>query len=158
MKIGLISDTHDNIVKIRSAILFFKKSRVNLIIHAGDFIAPFAVREFISCGIDFKGVFGNNDGEKKQILSMASNKIFLPPLSLNLNGFSVFVTHNIDLIEGINFQNYNLVLYGHTHRPHVKEHNGGWIVNPGEGCGVLSGEATAALLDTKSEKLDIVKI
>jgi len=158
LKIGLISDTHDNLPKIKSAVSFFQKNRVNLILHAGDFVAPFAVREFTSCGIEFKGVFGNNDGEKIEILKMAQGRIFFPPLSLDLNGFSVFITHNIDLIKGVNLQSYNLVLYGHTHKSYIKEHNGSFIVNPGEGCGVLSGEATVGLLDLKREKLDIVKI
>lgn len=158
MKIGLISDTHDNLSMIKSAVAFFKKNRVNIILHAGDFVAPFSVKEFLSSGIDFKGVFGNNDGEKEHILSIGKGRIFHPPLILNLNGFTVFITHNIDLIKGVNFQSYNLVLYGHTHKSQIKEHSNGWIVNPGEGCGILTGEATAGLLDLKKGKLDIAKI
>ena len=43
MKIGLISDTHDNIQNIRRAVRKFNDKRVDLVIHAGDIVSPNAV-------------------------------------------------------------------------------------------------------------------
>ena len=40
MKIGLISDTHDNIKNIENAISVFSNKRVSFVIHAGDIISP----------------------------------------------------------------------------------------------------------------------
>ena len=46
MKIGLISDTHDNIQNIRKAISLFNDKNVSFVIHAGDIVSPEAVEAF----------------------------------------------------------------------------------------------------------------
>jgi putative phosphoesterase len=46
MKIGLISDTHDNVENIRKAIKEFNDRNVDLVLHAGDFASPIAVESF----------------------------------------------------------------------------------------------------------------
>jgi predicted phosphodiesterase len=40
MKIGRLSDTHDGIDNVKEAIYRFKEQKVELIIHAGDFVFP----------------------------------------------------------------------------------------------------------------------
>ena len=40
MKIGIISDTHDDIHNVQNAIEIFREEKVDWIIHAGDFIFP----------------------------------------------------------------------------------------------------------------------
>ena len=61
MKIGLISDTHDNIQNIQNAILLFNDKHVSFVIHAGDIVSPEAVEAF--AGVKLIGVLGNNDLE-----------------------------------------------------------------------------------------------
>ena len=41
MIIGLISDTHDNLPYIIKAITRLKEEHAKLVLHAGDYIAPF---------------------------------------------------------------------------------------------------------------------
>ena len=69
MKIGILSDTHDDIDNVKEAIYRFKEQKVELIIHAGDFVFPGIIDEFkTSQNEDWHpklvGVLGNNDGEK----------------------------------------------------------------------------------------------
>ena len=59
LKIGLISDTHDNIRNIEKSVTIFKKKHVSFVIHAGDFVNPESVKPFK--GIKLIGVLGNND-------------------------------------------------------------------------------------------------
>jgi putative phosphoesterase len=59
MKIGLISDTHDNIQNIQNAISLFNNRRVSFVIHAGDIVSPKAVEAFTR--VNLVGVLGNND-------------------------------------------------------------------------------------------------
>ena len=40
MKIGILSDTHDDIDNVKEAIYRFKEQKVELIVHAGDFCIP----------------------------------------------------------------------------------------------------------------------
>jgi predicted phosphodiesterase len=59
MKIGLISDTHDNIQNIQNAITSFLDKHVRIVIHAGDIVSPETVETFD--GMILIGVLGNND-------------------------------------------------------------------------------------------------
>jgi putative phosphoesterase len=63
--IGLIADTHDNIENIEKAVEVFKESKTDLVIHAGDYVSPEAIRYFR--GVKLVGVFGNNDFDKSGI-------------------------------------------------------------------------------------------
>jgi uncharacterized protein len=46
LKIGIISDTHDDIENVQEAINIFNKNEVNLVIHTGDYISPRVIQEF----------------------------------------------------------------------------------------------------------------
>ena len=59
MKIGLISDTHDNIQNIQNAISLFNDKHVSFVIHACDIVSPEAVKG--SAGVRPIAVIGNND-------------------------------------------------------------------------------------------------
>ena len=72
MKIGLISDTHDNIENIEKSVELFKKRKTSVVFHAGDYVSPEAIRVFH--GVKLVGVFGNNDFDKSSILD-AFNEI-----------------------------------------------------------------------------------
>ena len=62
--IGIISDSHDNLAAIRKAVEFFNKKQVKAVLHAGDIISPFTVREFKELNPKLYFVFGNNDGDR----------------------------------------------------------------------------------------------
>jgi len=46
MLIGLISDTHDNLPQIEKAINYLNTADVKLVLHAGDYCAPFTITKF----------------------------------------------------------------------------------------------------------------
>jgi hypothetical protein len=56
MKVGLISDTHDNLPQIEKAVAFFNDKGVDFVIHAGDFVAPFSVAVLLKLNCDWVGV------------------------------------------------------------------------------------------------------
>src|SRR3990170_7277681 len=66
MKIGVISDSHDDIINVKQAIKIFNEYKVDYVIHAGDYIYPGIVLQFkdLNKNIQFVGVLGNNDGQK----------------------------------------------------------------------------------------------
>ena len=64
MKIGVLSDSHDNVPMVKKAVELFNSEGVELVIHAGDFIAPFVVAAMGDLKCRVVGVFGNNDGER----------------------------------------------------------------------------------------------
>ncbi len=64
MKIAILSDSHDNLDKLRQAVCVCKKAEVEAIIHAGDFISPFSLTPLEESKIPVHAVLGNNDGER----------------------------------------------------------------------------------------------
>ncbi len=57
--VGILSDSHDNLDGIKSAVRVFLDAGCTLVLHAGDFVAPFAARELQALGGRIKAVFGN---------------------------------------------------------------------------------------------------
>jgi putative phosphoesterase len=69
LKIGIISDTHDDLNSIDKAISIFNREKVSRVVHAGDFIFPGVVERFRGLeSAKLVGVLGNNDGEKLGLL------------------------------------------------------------------------------------------
>ena len=64
MNIGIISDTHDDLPSLKSAIRKFNERKVKYVVHAGDYVFPGVVKEFKNLDGKLIGVLGNNDGEK----------------------------------------------------------------------------------------------
>jgi len=63
MRIGIVSDTHDDLAAVEAAVALFDREGVDAVVHCGDFVAPFSVTPFDVAGVDFYAVRGNNDGE-----------------------------------------------------------------------------------------------
>lgn len=58
MKVGIISDTHDNLPLVDKAIERLNREKVKIVLHAGDYIAPFTVVRFKQLEAKLIGVFG----------------------------------------------------------------------------------------------------
>ena len=43
MTIGIISDTHDNVVNVKKAADKFKEAKVEFVLHCGDIICPLTI-------------------------------------------------------------------------------------------------------------------
>ncbi|MCS7136647.1 MAG: metallophosphoesterase [Nitrososphaerota archaeon] len=135
MLIGIISDTHDNLDRIKRAVQIFKERNVGLVIHCGDWVAPFSVREFK--GLRVISVLGNNDGDllllEKTLRDMGSS-LEGRFASLSLSGKKVAVIHGEypELVEAlVRSGMYDVVIHGHTHKRRCERFNGTLILNPG---------------------------
>jgi len=155
MKIGLISDTHDNLPKIKKAVEIFNKNRVEFVIHAGDFVAPFSLLPFQELNCDWTGVLGNNDGEKKGLITKSQGRIKQGQISLILDNKKLIVIHDI---ENYDNEYADIIVFGHTHKPVVKKLGESLLINPGEASGWLSGKATIAVVELDSLNVNIIEI
>ncbi|MCX6564601.1 MAG: metallophosphoesterase family protein [Candidatus Aminicenantes bacterium] len=90
-----MADSHDNLIAVRRAVELFKNAGCDLVIHAGDFVAPFAARELAKAGCPLKAVFGNCDGEKKGLAAAIQpfGEIREAPLKFKYNQINILVTH-----------------------------------------------------------------
>jgi hypothetical protein len=155
MKVGIISDTHDNLDAIKKAVEFFNYEKVELVLHAGDYIAPFTAKIFSELGVEIIGIYGNNDGEKLGLRKAYERiaEIHDYAHEVKIDKKKLLITHYPDTVDAL-LGYYDVVIYGHTHKVDYRKKNGKIILNPGECCGYLSGRKTVAILDT--ERMEVV--
>lgn len=152
MRIGLISDTHDNIDKINKAVRLFNKHKVQFVLHAGDYIAAFSVFKLKGLKARWQGVFGNNDGEKAGLLRASAGLIHQGPLRIKLGERRITLVHDIKSINPAK-ERADLIVFGHTHKPQIIHKHNKIMINPGEACGWLSGVSTVAIVDLSDMKV-----
>ena len=165
MLIGIISDTHDNLPKIEKVVERLNAENVALVLHAGNFVYPFVIPKFRALNAKLIGVFGNNDGDheflKKRFSEIENCEVRGRFAEINVEGLRIALLHgdNNELLNSlINCGGFDVVVYGHSHAKKAHRNGKTLIVNPGEACGYLSGEATIALLDTTKREAKIVKL
>ena len=158
--VGILSDTHDNRASIKKAVDVFNNAGCSLVIHAGDYIAPFTIREFERIEGDFLGVFGNNDGERKGLSEQFSRigAIYEPPHEFSYNGRRFVVMHEPDYIKRymIN-EGMDVIIYGHSHERDIR-HSKTLVINPGECCSWLTGRSTVVLLDIDGMRTELIDL
>ena len=152
MKLGLLSDTHDRVPAVRECLARFADAGVSLVLHAGDYCAPFSLAPFRTAGMPLIGVFGRNDGDRDGLRAAAGalpsgGELFESPHSLELGGRAVLLVHDIGDALARSVEAHAVVVHGGSHRAEVRQRGATLVVNPGEACGWLTGVATAAVLD-----------
>jgi hypothetical protein len=165
MLIGLISDTHDNLPQVDKAVRRFNEENVELVLHAGDYVAGFVIPRFKDLKARLIGVFGNNDGDRELLkLRFKENKrleIRGNFAYIGADGLKIALLHGTDteLLETlIERESFDVVVHGHTHLAGVHKKGKMLVVNPGEACGYLTGKSTISLLDTAKRKAKIVRL
>ena len=61
MKIGIVSDTHNNLRNVQRIVELFNASGVERVIHTGDITQAKTLDVFAHLNAPLYGVFGNND-------------------------------------------------------------------------------------------------
>lgn len=159
MLIGIISDTHDNMGQLRKAVDLFISRKVEHVIHAGDFTSPFTFRIFrdLTCG--FTGVFGNNDGDKLLLHKMSAGRVHPQPHTFELASRKIVLIHEHHIVAALGDSgHYDLVIYGHTHKPEVRKAGNTLIINPGEAGSWLYGKSTVAIADLSEMTAEIINL
>lgn len=160
MKIGVISDTHDHIDNVKKAVAIFREEGVELILHAGDHVAPFSLPPFKESGCRVIGVYGNNDGEKLLLWKRYQEigEIHDGPYFFTAGSRRILLMHEpcaVDELLGSGC--FDLIVFGHTHRKMLKREKG-ILLNPGECCGWLEGEPSAAVVDLASMTVNEIRL
>ena len=165
MRIGILSDTHDNLPMVERAVAKLNELSPDLVLHTGDFIAPFVIPRLAALNCPCIGVFGNNDGDRALLASKAreSGNVEIHGCFTvrRADGRSIALLHGeepdaLNEIAGAGI--FDVVVHGHTHRPSIRERGGTLMVNPGEVCGYLTGKGTVAILETGRLEVKILEL
>lgn len=155
MNIAIMSDTHDNIPNLRKAveIIVSSERRIETIIHCGDFVAPFMLKELQNAKIPVHGVFGNNDGDKHLLTKMSlapGSSVTLHGMAgvFDADGFKIGFAHERLIADGlVHNDGCDLVCFGHSHEYVAEKKGDTVIVNPGEIMG-KNGDPGFVVFDT----------
>jgi len=157
MKIAIISDTHDNWLNFKKAIDWIKNEKIQLILHCGDIASQEIIdqaKEYF--GQDIKFVKGNADWDlelpEKIELEVESNP---PSHEASAGRRKIAFCHFPDMAKKLaQSGKYNLVFYGHTHRPWDEKVGDCHMINPGELAGQFY-KPTFAIYNTDTGQLDL---
>lgn len=140
MKIGIISDTHDDLENTKKAIRLFNQELVDCVFHAGDYIFPVIISLFenLNKNTIFYGVRGNNDGELigiKEKFNRLDNAVFMNDFGkIKINEKKIGIYHGTNqlltdtLIES---QLFDILIFGHTHIKRNEKRGNTIVLNPG---------------------------
>jgi len=152
MKIGIISDTHDNLPKIKNAVELLNQHQPDLVIHAGDYVSAFSLDPYSALNCEWTGVFGNNDGDHAALAKKSRGRIKPGPLLISPEGRKIAVMHEFAACSEA-----DIIICGHTHLPRIEHCSGQLILNPGEVSGWLYGRSSLIILDLSSLTPELIK-
>lgn len=159
MHIGVMSDSHDNLPKIKKAVTFFNENNVELVIHAGDIVSPFAAKELLLLKAKSLIVYGNNDGERLGLSRTLGDSIHLAPYQIKVAEKKILICHEPYALQAlIDSHAYDGIIYGHTHEIDIREENGVVIINPGECGGWLTTRSTIAVWNLVGNEVEIIEL
>jgi putative phosphoesterase len=162
MKIGIISDSHDNIWRLDEAIPYLQQCAA--VLHCGDLIAPFMVKR-LGAGlgdIPVHMVWGNNDGDKRLVSQIASElgafQIYGEFADIKIGSLRIAINHYPEIASGLaKSQVYDLVCFGHNHTVSVEQVNKTVLLNPGEIMG-MNGRSTLAIFDSETKQAEFIEL
>jgi putative phosphoesterase len=172
MKIGVMSDIHDNIGNLLKSFEVFHENRVNKVFFCGDLNSPFTIDYFKKIKVPVLAVFGNNEGDKISIarrvkinnldFKYAPKQGLMWDLTLEGKRIGIYHGSQEEILESLLASgNFDIFLSGHNHICHVKKFQKTLWINPGCVCGYAGLDIdpvkpSVAILNLSTSKADII--
>lgn len=161
MKIAIISDSHDNVPNIEKFLDWSKTNRIEKIIHCGDVAAPSIIKKVFAPSFSGEMFLVHGNVSDREVLTQICDEFSNVSLmgdegNLEIVGQKIAFCHFPDQARKLaESGKFNLVFYGHTHKPWMETFNNGCqLINPGT-LGGLFQKPSFAVYDTDSKKLEL---
>jgi putative phosphoesterase len=163
LKIGILSDTHNNLANLALALDLFEREGIDTLIHCGDFTGVEVAEKLAQFRVIC--VFGNGDfasGEIREVLMRQNVENYAGLVySGNIGGARIAATHGHlpgRVEELVHSGEYDYVFKGHSHQHQDERFGFTRLINPGTLGGMRREERRVCLLDLDSGKADFRKI
>ena len=162
MKLGILSDTHNNRENTLAALDIFRAEDVGYLLHCGDVTTGDIIRLFEGWQMVF--VFGNMDRDPQGLIDAARETGLTPPqqtFTLTLDGIPIAVTHGHQdeaLQNLIESQQYRYVFHGHTHLRRDEQIGTTRVINPGALGGVQRQSRSVAVVDLRTGDMQFIEL
>lgn len=162
MKLGVMSDTHNNESNTRQALEIMRERGVDRIIHCGDITGPKIVELFHGWRVDF--LQGNIDRDldslRGAVAELGQSSIGRK-LVMEIDGVKVAATHGDDqalLKELIRSGNYRFVFHGHSHQRRDEMIAGTRVINPGALGGKRPQTRSVCIIEPSTNDVEFVTV
>lgn len=160
MKFAIISDSHDNIPNIDKAVAYLKQQNITFMIHCGDIaggeVAKYLANQF---GGEIHAITGNVTASPENIRQKTAGLNFTlhdETGEVEFDGKKIAFNHYPPEAEKLaKGGKYDLVFYGHDHKPWEKMVGKTKLLNPGTLAGLFQ-KATFAIYDTATDKAQLI--
>jgi len=162
MRVGLISDTHDDIRALGAAVARFREAQVQTVLHAGDVTTASTLK--LLHGFDVWLARGNMDHDPRLALTVAEYfgaERLARVHTLNFDGVQMALMHGDSwqqLTSLIRAATYAYVIHGHTHVPRDETIGTTRIINPGTLASGRGKRATCAIVDLATGELQWIEL
>lgn len=131
-----------------------------MVFHLGDVCSPDVLAGYDDPAIPLRGVFGNNDHDRDGLQEATHGAFRQGPHIETVDGRRIVLAHSYDQLQGklSGQEQFDLVLFGHTHRPLTMRVGKTIVVNPGESCGFVRGKNTCGIVDLDTMEPRILEI
>lgn len=164
MRIGVLSDTHNNIGNLLKALRFFREEGISTLVHCGDMCNVTTAEQL--GGFDLIYVNGNMDQTAEAI---NDSLWFMNPnsetpgafFSGDVGGVKIGVTHGHlpgKLDKLIHSGGHAFVFTGHTHRRRDEVMGKTRVINPGALGGARYGPRTVCIVDLDSREVRFIEV
>ncbi len=162
MRLGVLSDSHDDLVNLEIALADYRRRGISQLIHCGDLIGAATAR--LLAGFELIYVDGNMDREAAEIYrtlrELDPHNIALPTFEGEIAGVSIAVTHGDDpgeLARVIRSGIHRFVFTGHTHRRRDETIGSTRVFNPGALGGLQFESRSYSVVDLASGEIETIE-
>lgn len=160
MRIGIVSDTHNNLRNVHRIVELFNAAGVDRVIHTGDITQAKTLDVFAHLDAPLYGVFGNNDQEREALEAAIARYGFQfcdPPFELDWHRQRILVVHDPLEFDGVLTAEHTLALHGHTHLYRYEQRGRQVLFNPGECAGHMKGLNTVGVMDLSNLAVELLR-
>ncbi len=160
MRIGVVSDTHNQLRNTQRIVELFNAAGVERVVHTGDITQAKTLDVLGRLEMPLVGVYGNNDLERDSLERTAQDlgmTIVDPPLRLEWGGRALSVVHDPRAIDAEMLAECDFVLHGHSHLHVLERRDACWVFNPGECAGIMTGLNAIGVVDLETETAELLR-
>ncbi len=160
MRIGVVSDTHNNLGSVVRIVELFNAADVDRVVHTGDITQAKTLDLFTGLNAPLFGVFGNNDCERESLeLAIERHRFHFqnPPFECLWHDRRIVVVHDPRDLEAISDKHHDLALHGHTHLYRHTHTGQRFEFNPGECAGYLTGYNAVGVVDLNDLSTELLR-
>jgi len=163
MKIGVMSDTHDNLSNTTAVLGTYREQGIDTIIHCGDLTSPDMVSHYEGFRVIL--TIGNMDHTtgsiKKRLEKMREDNFVGMVFKGKLGGVPIAATHSHlegKIMKLVQTGRFKWIFHGHTHEKRDEVVKGVRIVNPGALGGLGRESRTFCVVDLDAGDVEFINV